>query len=206
MSFGQLDGDGVTSDGFTAPGYAADYADGVENVLAVIQASGNFRFNVQNDLRAAASRKMCVDFGDQFAAQGVVIPFTDGLARQCVIVEQPMHAYPTGDLSIAALRYGQSVEKLTRFAWDDGGYRYRIGYGTDMNVDGVRDSPSVRVTCIAPANTTAPCAQWVLAPSTDGSAALFRFKLTNRRGSVDEGAPEFVANFVMPFSQTFARK
>ena len=75
-----------------------------------------------------------------------------------------MHAYPAGDVSIAGLRYGQSVEKLTRFAWD------------------------------------------ALAPSTDGSAVLFRFKLSTKRGATQEGPAEFVADATMPFAQTLIRK
>jgi len=206
LSFSSGEADALTSDGFMAPGYTENYANGLENVLAIIQPSGNLRFGTENDLNAPAPRRMCVDFGSQFADQGLSVPFVDGNPRQCVKVLQPMHAYPTGDISIASLRYGQSVEKLTRFAWDDGSYRYRIGYGTDMDTNGVNDSPAVRVTCIAPANSTATCTTWVLAPSTDGTAALFRFQLQNKRGSVQEGTAEFVANFVMPFAQTFTRK
>jgi hypothetical protein len=206
ISFGPADGNGLTSDGFTAPGYSADYANGAENVLAVIQGSGNLRFGTQFDSSNAATRAICIEFGDQFAAQELVVPFVDGLSRQCVNVLQPMHAYPAGDVSIASLRYGQSVQKLTRFEWNDGSYRYRIGYGTDMNMDGVADSPAVGVTCIAPDSASSPCASWVLAPTTDGAAALFRFKLTNKRGTMVEGTPEFVASVVMPFTQTFSRK
>ena len=206
VSFSSGETDALTSDGFTAPGYAENYANGLENVLAIIQPSGNFRFGTENNLNAPSPRRMCVDFGTQFAEQGLSVPFVDGNPRQCVKVLQQMHAYPTGDISIASLRYGQSVEKLTRFAWDDGSYRYRIGYGTDMDMNDVIDSPSVRVTCIAPAVSTAACTTWVLAPGTDGGAVLYRFKLQNKRGSVQEGNPEFVANFVMPFAQTFSRK
>ena len=206
VSFSNTAADALTGDGFLAPGYAADYAHGLENILAIIQPSGNFRFGTQSNLNAAATRQMCVDFATQFADLGLLVPFVDGNPRQCVNVLQPMHAYPTGDVSIASLRYGQSVEKLTRFSWDDGSYRYRIGYGTDMDMNGVRDSPAVRVTCIGPADSTAPCATWVLAPSTNGEAALFRFRLTDKRGAVQEGSPEFVAHVVMPFAQTFSRK
>jgi hypothetical protein len=158
VSFGQTESDALTSDGFIAPGFFDDYADGVENVLAIIQGSGNLRFGMQRDVNRAALRSMCVNFGDQFAAQGMVVPFVDGNARQCVNVLQPMHAYATGDVSIAA------------------------------------------------ATSTAPCAKWVLAPSSDGAAALFRFKLTTKKGAVQEGSPEFVANVVMPFVQTLTRK
>lgn len=206
VSFSAGETDALTSDGLTAPGYSDGYAHGVENVLAVIQPSGNFRFGTQASLNAAATRRMCVDFGAQFADQQLVVPFVDGNPRQCVNVLQPMHGYLTGDVAISSLRYGQSVEKLTRFAWDDGGYRYRIGYGTDMDANGVLDSPSVRVTCVAPAESTAQCSTWALTPSTDGAAALFRFKLSTKRGSVQEGPAEFVAHVVMPFAQTLTRK
>jgi hypothetical protein len=206
VSFSSGETDALTHDGFLAPGYAANYAHGAENVLAIIQPSGNFRFGTQNNLNAAALRRMCVDFGAQFADRGLTVPFVDGNPRQCVNVAQPMLAYAVGDVSIASLRYGQSVEKLTRFTWDDGSYRYRIGYGTDMDMNGVMDSPSVRVTCISPADSTAQCTTWVLAPSGDGSAALFRFNLTSKRGAVQEGAPEFMTQVVMPFAQTFSRK
>jgi hypothetical protein len=64
----------------------------------------------------------------------------------------------------------------------------------------------VNVTCIAPADTSKPCTTWVLAPETDGTAALFRFALTNSRKGVVEGAPEFLGNYVMPFVQTFTIK
>jgi hypothetical protein len=118
-----------------------------------------------------------------------------------------MHAYPSGDVMIQNLRYGQSVRKLTRFTWDDGSVRYRIGYGTDMDMNGVQDSPAVTVTCLAPADTSKPCTSWVLAPETDGTVALFRFVLTtNKRGVIGEGPAEFVGMYQMPFVQTFTIK
>jgi hypothetical protein len=92
-----------------------------------------------------------------------------------------------GGASTHNLRYGQSVRKLTHFQWDDGGYRYRVGYGTDMDMDGNLDSPAVRVTCIGPQDATQPCTQWVLAPETDGIAVLFPFALLTKRGNVTEG-------------------
>lgn len=206
LGYSNTAADALKSDGFLAAGYSTDYAHGIENVLAIIQPSGNLRFGTENALNTPVLRRMCVDFGSQFADRDLAVPFVDGNPRQCVNVLQPMHAYPTGDISIASLRYGQSVEKLIRVAWDDGSYRYRIGYGTDMDLDGIKDSPSVRVTCTAPAVSDAVCTTWVLAPITDGEAALYRFKLQNKRGSVQEGSPEFIANFQMPFAQTFSRK
>jgi hypothetical protein len=198
VSFGSGPTDALRSDGFVAPGYAADYANGLENVLAILQTSGNFRFFTQNDTAQPASRAVCFDFGAQS------VPFQ---SAQCVNVGQPMHAYATGDVAIQALRYGQSVRKLTRFTWDDGSIRYRIGYGTDMDFDGVQDSPSVRVTCLAPADASQPCTTWVLAPETDGTAALFRFVLTTgKRGAVVEGPAEFIGAYTMPFVQTLTLK
>jgi hypothetical protein len=99
------------------------------------------------------------------------------------------------------------VHKLTRFAWDQPGYIYRLGYGTDMDLNGVMDSPDVTVTCIAPSNTSLPCTTWVLAPSTDGTAALFRFALTvGKRGAIVEGPAELVGLYHMPFVQTLTLK
>lgn len=198
VTFGSGLTDALRSDGSIAPGYAADYADGLQNVLAILQTSGNFRFFTQNDTRLPATRAMCFDFGDQF------VPFPP---TQCVNVGQPMHAYPSGDVAIQNLRYGQVVHKLTRFAWEEPGYIYRLGYGTDMDLDGIKDSPDVTVTCIAPSNTSLPCAQWVLAPSTDGQAALFRFAVTaGKRGAVVEGPAELIGLYQMPFVQTLAVK
>ena len=199
VTFGQGPADALRSDGFTAPGYLADYANGLENVLAVVQRSGNFRFFTQDDTRKPAVRTMCFDFGTQ------LVPFQ---GAQCVNVGQPMLAYPQGDVAIQNLRYGQSVRKLTRFGWNEGnGYIYRLGYGTDMNMDGLQDSPSVTVTCIAPSDTSKPCDTWVLAPESDGTAALFRFPITaGRNGNLIEGAPEFVGMYTMPFVQTFTLK
>ncbi len=199
VTFGQGPADALRSDGFVAPGYLADYANGLENILALIQSSGNFRFFTQDDTRKPALRSTCFDFGAQ------VVPFQSG---QCVNVGQPMHAFPQGDVLIQNLRYGQSVRKLTRFAWDQDSFtRYRLGYGTDMDQNGVQDSPPVTVTCIAPSDTSKPCATWVLAPATNGTAALFRFPLTtSRSGNVTEGAPQFLGTYTMPFVQTITVK
>jgi len=207
VSFGHGTLDTITSDSFTPPGYPEDdYVNGVENVLAIIQGSGNFRFDTQHDANVAPDRRICIDFGNQFADQGLVVPFSGGNPRQCVIVEQPMLGYSTVDVSIANLTPGQSVQKLTRLAWDDGTYRYRIGYGTNMDMEGDRDSPPVNVTCIAPAAATLPCTTWLLAPSTDGTAALYSYKLTIRKNAVQEGPPVLVGHFKMPFAQTLTRK
>lgn len=211
LTFGKSTTDRLTSDGqvVSVTGRTADYANGLQNVLTSAQSTGNYRFTTQNDTRVAATRRMCLDFGTQFEDQLVANPFVDGQSRQCVNVLQPMHSYPTGDVSLQNLHYGQSVRKLTRFAWNDGGFKYRLGYGTDMNQDGVDDAPAVRVTCIAPQDATKACTQWLLAPESDGTAALFRFPLTvDRRGNeiVDENSPVRVATVVMPFSQTLTKQ
>ena len=200
--FGNAAADALTSDGrtVTVNGIVADYADGLENVLAIIQAGGNFRFSTAANARKAVERRLCVDFGTQFADQGMLVPFGDGAARQCVNITEAMHAYPAGDVQIQSLRYGQSVQKLVRFGWIDNGYYFRIGYGSDMNQDGIMDSPPVNVTCIAPADPNVACTRWLLAPQqTLGTAALFRFQVLKQ----GEGPAEFIGNFSMPFSETF---
>lgn len=198
VTFGNGPTDSLRSDGLLAPGYEADYANGLENVLAVLQPSGSFRFFTQNNTQQPATRAMCFDFGAQS------VPFAPA---RCVNVGQPMHAYASGDVPIQNLTYGQSVRKLTRFAWDEPGYRYRLGYGTDMDADGLQDSPEVTVTCIAPASTSQPCTSWVLAPATDGTAALFRFALTGgKKGNVTEGPAEYLGAYLMPFVQTITVK
>jgi hypothetical protein len=198
VTFGSGAADTLRSDGFTAPGYEADYANGLENVLAILQGTGNFRFSTQNNTRQPVQRRLCFDFGAQS------VPFAPA---QCVSVQQPMHAYPTGNADIQNLRYGQSVQKLTRFAWDDGDVRYRLGYGTDMDMNGIRDSPAVNVTCIAPPNASQPCTTWVLAPETDGTTALFQFALMSGSGkNITEGPAEFIGTYVMPFVQTLTVK
>jgi hypothetical protein len=200
--FGNATGDGVSSDGHTtiANGISADYIDSIQNVLAIIQSTGNFRFTTQNNTRSAAERLVCLDFGTQYSG---LLPFGNGDAQQCVSVLEAMHNYPTGDVAIQSLRYGQSVQKLVRFTWNDGGFAYRLGYGSDMNLDGVMDSPPVTLTCIAPQNPAVACSRWLLAPSqTTGTAAFFRFELL--KGS--EGPSESLGTYSMPFSQTFTLK
>jgi hypothetical protein len=196
---------GLTSDGrqvsVTLNGVTttADYANGSENVQAVLQPSGNFRFNTQVNTKKTAVRHLCVDFGAQLNGLSMQ-PLPN--SYQCVTIEQPMHGYATGDVAIQNLSLNQQVLKLTRFAWTESGYRWRIGYGTDMNQDGTLDSSPVAVTCIE-ANSSGTCTTWLMTPSTDGAAALFRF-LIARNGS--EGPAEFVANVTMPFSMKFHRQ
>ena len=108
LTFGTASTDALQSDGFVAPGYSADYAHGVENILAVLYPAGNLGFSTQADTRNNALRSVCINFGAQ------VVPFA---ALQCVNMSQPMHEYPSDITSIQNLAYGQSVAKLTRFAW-----------------------------------------------------------------------------------------
>ena len=200
VSFGTGAGDALKSDSLQAPGFQADYANGVENVLAILQTTGNFRFFMDGDAQLTPIRSLCFDFRDQ----PVVFP-----AAQCVHANQPMLGYADNNVAIQNLRYGQSVRKLTRFTWQDGSsYVYRLGYGTDMDMNGVQDSPSVRVTCTAPADISLPCTTWVLAPETDGTAALFRFALLSGkpRGALVEGPAESLGTYLMPFVQTLTIK
>ena len=188
----------------SCPGLASDtlgtYTDGTDNVLAILQGSGNFRFFTQSDTRQGAVRNLCYDFGDQLTGLAGPLP----LPSACVNVGQPMHAYATGDVAIQNLTFGQSVRKLTRFAWTEGSYTYRLGYGTDMDANGI-DSPAVRVTCTGP--TTGACGTWSLVPeSAEGTAALFRFPLTIKGKSTTEGPAEFIGLVRMPFVETFTRK
>lgn len=210
----------LTSDGLlaTANGVTADYINGLQNVLAVIQGSGNSRFATQNDTRQPATRSLCVDFGTQIANGSV--PFGNGASRQCVNVLQSMLGYPIGaaTVSIQSLHYGQSVQKLARWAWTDAGYSYRLGYGSDYNRNGVPDSPPVTVTSVEPQDAAAACTKWVMTPAvasayatessgnvldpsaTTGTAVFWRAALLP---GGNEGAPELLGYYAMPFSATF---
>jgi len=202
--FGNSASDGVASDGSTVVvgGTVADYADGTQNVLAVIGTTGNFRFSTSANTRKPAQRAACVNFGSQFADRAMPVPFTHGSPLHCGDALQAMHNYPVGDVAIQNLGYGQSVQKLVRFTWTDGGYYYRVGYGSDMDQNGVIDSPPVTVTCIAPSNATSPCTRWVLAPQdAAGTAVLFRFRILKN----GEGPAEALGSFALPFTQTFGR-
>lgn len=209
-------GQGLTSDGLTATanGVTADYIDGVQNVLAIIQSSSGFRFSTQDNTHQSAQRSLCLDFGVQYPGP---LPFGNGGSFQCVNILEPMHLYGTNTTAIGSLHPGQSVQKLVRFGWDDGGFHYRLGYGTDMNMNGVPDSPPVKVTCVEPQNQpTAACTKWMLTPLPDPSgsyessststatctAAFYRAQIL-RNG---EGPGELLGYFVMPFTQTFTKK
>ncbi len=214
--FGNAAGDGLRSDGqqgvVVVGGVtkSADYANGTQNVLAILQTSGNFRFGMQADTTVAATRSVCVNFGTQLDS---VTTRPLPMSSECVNIAEPMHAYPTGDVAIQNLVLGQQVVKLTRFAWDESGYRWRIGYGTDMNQDGVIDSPSVVVTCTEAAVDGKPCTKWLMTPQATqaptGTAVLFRFLIippSKGKPAPTEGPAEFVANVVMPFSMTFTKQ
>jgi len=203
--FGNVPSDGLRSDGGTVAlnGVVADYTDGLQNVLAIIQSTGNFRFSTAAHTRKPVERAVVIDFGTQFADRGLTVPFSNGAPLQRVDILEAMHAYPAGDVAILSLRYPQSVQKLVRFTWVDGGYYYRLGYGSDMDQDGVLDSPPVIVTCIAPQDPARPCGRWALTPQqAAGTAGLFRFRILKN----GEGAAEALGTFAMAFSQTFSGK
>ena len=81
LTFGHTSADRLTSDGatVTVTGRVADYANGLQNVLSVVQGSGNFRFYTQIDARFAVQRRMCLDFGTQVLDQGP--PYRSRTAR-----------------------------------------------------------------------------------------------------------------------------
>ena len=208
---------GLTSDGSTAGanGVVADYIDGLQNVLAVIQSSGTFRFSTQDNTHQPAQRLLCIDFGNQYPGP---LPFGNGGSFQCVNMLQAMHDYGASTVGIAGLHPGQSVQKLVRFTWDDAGYYYRLGYGSDMNKNGVPDSPPVTVSCVEPqSQPTAACTKWMLTPLPDpsgnyessssstatGTAAFYRAKILKNGG---EDPAELLGYYVMAFTQTFTRK
>ena len=210
--------DDTLTQGLTASGtvssntVTADYIDGLQNVQAIIQGGGNFRFTTQANTRQAATRCLWVDFGTQS------VPDPNVQSRQCVDIQEPMLGYPKGaydSTAIASLTLNETVEKLIRMAWTVNGYVYRLGYGTDMeNTGGTPDSPPVIVKCIAV--TGGQCSEWTLQPadpasyasqsdasvSTPGAAALYRFKVLKS----GEGTAELVGYYSMPFSETFTRK
>jgi hypothetical protein len=209
--FGNETGDGLKSDGqhvVVNSGGAlvtADYANGIDNVLAVLQNDlGLSRFDMQSEKSKPSIRNVCVDFGTQLDAV-TVRPLP--LSVECVNIEEPMHNYPANDVAMQKLTLNQQVEKLTRFCWNEAGYRWRIGYGTDMNQDGTLDSPPVVVTCIATGGAGQPCTKWLMTPKTTtlpaGRAAFYRFALL--KGG-KEGPAEFVADVDMPFSITLAAR
>ena len=119
--------------------------------------------------------------------------------------------------AVASLHPGQSTQKLVRWEWEADGYSYRLGYGSDFDRDGVPDAPPAMVTCIEPpGQPTASCTKWTMAPAAaagyqteaganvpDGTAVYWRAKIL--KGG-NEGDPELIGYYVMPFSETFTRK
>ena len=82
-----------------------------------------------------------------------------------------------------------------------------------MDQDGVVDSPSVVVTCTEAAVDGKPCTKWLMTPQATqvptGAGVLFRFLIippSKGKPAPTEGAAEFVANVVMPFSMTFTKQ
>lgn len=208
-------GQGLTSDHLTASanGVIADYIDGLQNVLAIIQGGGNFRFSTQDNTRQATPRSLCVDFGTQYSG---ALPFGTGSSYQCVNILEAMLSFGTSS-AIASLHPGESVQKLVRFQWEDGGYYYRLGYGSDMNANALPDTPPVVVTCVEPhGQPTASCTQWRLTPLADpsgsyessststvtGTAAFYRARILKN----GDGPGELLGYYAMPFTQTFTRK
>ena len=215
------DGQALTSDGQQAfaNGVWADYIDGLQNVLATIQGGGNFRFSTESNTRQPLQRLVDVNFGSQTPNPNIPF-FSTGLSDQRVNTVQSMLGYPLGSntAAVAGLHPGQSTQKLVRWDWEEAdGYSYRLGYGSDFDRDGVPDSPPVIVSCIEPAGQpTAPCTKWSMAPAaaagyqteaganiTDGTAVYWRAQIL--KGG-NEGPPELIGYYVMPFSETFTRK
>lgn len=211
---------GLTPDGGTAiyNNVMADYIDGLQNVTAVIQGGGNFRFLTQSSTRQPVQRTVDVNFGAQ--APNAQIPFfPTGASEDQVNILEAMLGYPIGTTTadIASLHPTQSTAKLVRWGWQADGYYYRLGYGSDFDRDGVPDTPPVIVTCVEPSDDlSAPCTKWTMAPAAaagfhteagdnvaDGTAVYWRAKVL--KGG-NEGSPELIGYYVMPFSETFTRK
>ena len=212
---------GLTSDGGTVfyNNVQADYIDGQQNVSAVIQGGGNFRLLTQSNTRQPVQRFVDINFGSQTA--NAMIPFfPSGLSDERVNVVQAVVGFPLGSATtaIADLHPMGSTMKIVRWNWDESdGYSYHLGYGSDVDRDGVPDSPPVVVNCVEPANdATAACAKWTMAPvsgwsspteagnpAPDGTAVYWRTKIL--KGG-NEGSPQLIGYYVMPFSETFTRK
>ena len=126
-----------------ANGVYADYIDGLQNVPAIIQGGGNFRFSTQSNARQAAQRSVDVNFGSQ--TPNPEIPFfSNRTSEQRVNILKAMLGYPLGTATaaaIASLHTGQSTQKLVRWEREADGYGYRLGYGSDFDRDGVPDAP-----------------------------------------------------------------
>ena len=153
--------DGVQSDGLVSfTGMGAQYVHGSEdNVLAILQDTGNFRFSTRLDTRKPLRRRLCLNFGTQ------PIPF---LAPGCTDVLIGMH----GDGRVQEMAYGEVLAKRVRLTWNASGYDYHLGYGTDWNIDGTYDTVPLSVSCVSVAQSGASCNGWVM--STTGRASMSR--------------------------------
>ena len=184
--------DGIHSDGMTSfTGWSSQYVHGSEdNALVLIQATGNYRFSTRLDTRKPLRRHVCLAFAGQAS------PFA---SPYCVDILIGMH----GDGDIQDMRYGQILTKRVRHSWDDGGYEYALGFGTDVNGDGVFDeTPPVNVTCVAPdSSPSSACTQWTM--SSAGPASLARQALLSKG---KYGPRELIGYYNMPFEVTFTRK
>ena len=222
LSFDNGPGQALTSDGQTeliSSGGQPDYVDGLHNVLAAI--SGNFRFSTQADTRLGPQRSACLNFGGQYV-EGTV-PFGNGSTRQCVNILEAMLAFPIGSGSayIQSLKLCQTLQKTVRWEWQDGGYYYRLGYGSDANQNGTPETPPVTVTCIDAPDASSQCTKWTMTPAVaseyavessggvldpnaqTATAEFWRVKILKRS---QEGPLEFLGYVVMPFTQTLTPK
>lgn len=179
--------DGVRSDGLTSfTGAAADYVHGSEdNVLALIQSAGNYRFSTRLATNKPLRRRLCFDFGVQASPLG---------QTYCGDVLIAM----LGDGDIQDMRVGEQLSKRMRHSWTHEGYEYVLGFGTDWDQNGVQDSPPVTATCLSEAN--AVCTGWSL--ETAGGSTLSRAQVLKR----GLGPVQLVGTYSMPFELQFSRK
>ncbi len=180
--------DGVTSDGLVSfTGIGAQYVHGSDdNVLAILQDTGNFRFSTRLDTRKPLRRRLCLNFG----TQPITFP-----APGCTDVLTGMH----GDGRIQEMAYGEVLAKRVRLTWNANGYDYHLGYGTDWNFDGTYDTVPVSVSCASATQSSTSCDGWVM--STTGRASLSREQVL--KGG-KHGPTEFLGYYDMNFEVAFA--
>lgn len=178
-----------------------EYVDQLQNVLAVLYQAGNQGFHTQADTRQPIQRTLCFDVPGYPAASAC-----SPLANVNVV----MVGY-AGDLVYAAssiaiqsmTRVGQSDTRLVRFNWTAGNYRYRLGYGTDMDSNDTPDAAPALVTCTFTA--AGRCTTWTLTPQ--GPGALYQAELIpGKGGKVSEGPNTYVGDYSMPFVETLTLK
>ena len=179
--------DGVRSDGLASfTGAAADYVHGSDdNVLALIQSAGQYRFSTRLATNKPLRRRLCFDFGTQPSPLG---------QTYCADVLIGM----LGDGNLQDMRVGEQLSKRMRHSWTHQGFEYVLGFGTDWDQDGVQDSPSVTATCLS--ETDAVCSEWSL--QTAGGATLSRAQVLKR----ELGPMQLVGTYSMPFEVQFSRK